>query len=127
MRREPEAWSLLTDGAATLQRSLLNIMWQDDDFEPHKAELLDLLTRFGLLAPLPRKADAWVVPALLPMRSGRPEVPFGWPSRAAATTSATQAATTAMTTSAIKSVRSRPSQVCRESRVRRCYRARAAT
>ena len=83
MRREPDAWSLLTDGSATLQRPLLNLLWQHDDFEPHKTELLDLLTRFGLLAPVPRKADAWIVPALLPAsRSARPEPPFGWPPRA---------------------------------------------
>lgn len=80
MRREPDAWSLLTDGAATLSRSLLNIFWQDDDFEPHKAELLDLLTRFGLLVPVPLKSDAWLVPALL-RETRRPDPPFGWPSR----------------------------------------------
>ena len=74
MRREPEAWSMLTDGSATLKRQLLDILWQEDDFEPHKAELLDLLTRFGLIVPVPRKADVWIVPALL-KETSRPEAP----------------------------------------------------
>ena len=81
IRREPEAWSLLVDGSATLRQSLLDILWQDDDFEPHKSELLDLLTRFGLVVPVPRKADTWIVPALL-RESTRPQAPFGWPARA---------------------------------------------
>ena len=80
MRREPEAWSKLTDGSAILERRLLDVLWQEDDFEPHKAELLDLLTRFGLIVPVPRKSDAWIVPALL-RETSRPEAPFGWPSR----------------------------------------------
>ena len=82
IRREPEAWSMLTDGGATLKRQLLDILWQEDDFEPHKTELLDLLTRFGLIVPVPRKIDTWIVPALL-RETTRPEAPLGWPARPA--------------------------------------------
>ena len=51
--------------------------------QPHKSELLDLLARFGLIVPVPRKADTWIVPALL-KETSRPEAPLGWPARPAA-------------------------------------------
>lgn len=62
---QPENWSMLTDGRATLKRELLNVLWDHADFIDHKPELIELLTRFGLAIPLPKKPDELLVPALL--------------------------------------------------------------
>jgi hypothetical protein len=35
LRHEPEAWALLTKGAATLQRKLLSVLWSQTSIEPH--------------------------------------------------------------------------------------------
>lgn len=78
MREEPESWELLTGGKATLQRRLLDILWSTADYKEHKHELLDLMTRFNLAVPVPKRSDEWMVPALLvDVRSSSP--PSNWP------------------------------------------------
>ena len=52
IRKEPDAWSLLTEGKATLQSKLLAILWSDAEFAPHKTELLELCKDFGLVVPV---------------------------------------------------------------------------
>ena len=79
IREEPEAWGLLTSGQATLQRKLLNILWSGDEFKEHKHELLDLMTRFRLAVPVPKKSDEWIIPALLVDRP-HASPPSAWPS-----------------------------------------------
>lgn len=78
LREEPDAWSLLTDGRATLQRRLLDILWSGDDFAAYRTELLDLLTLFGLVVPVPNKPNVFLVPSLLPAAVAS-SVPHGWP------------------------------------------------
>ena len=75
VRKEPEAWEALTDGRATLAKPLLNILWNQAEFEPYKAELLDLMQRFGLFVPIPNKPQHWLVPTLLKESKS---VPPGW-------------------------------------------------
>ena len=79
IREEPEAWSLLTEGKATLQRKLLDILWSADEFAPHKPALLDLLTSFGLAIPLPSRPNDFLIPALLPPAASSSARPHGWP------------------------------------------------
>ena len=79
IREEPDAWSLLTAGKATLQRKLLDILWSAGEFAPHKAALLDLLTRFGLAIPLNARPNEFLVPALLPPTATATARPHGWP------------------------------------------------
>ena len=78
IREEPEAWEMLTKGKATLQRKLLNILWSGEDFKEHKPVLLDLMIRFGLAVPVPKKSDEWLVPALL-VDAPLSEPPRNWP------------------------------------------------
>ena len=74
----PAAWSALTDGQATLTRELLEILWDQDEFKATKGPLLELLARFSLLIPVPRKQDEFLVPALLRDTSGM-NAPASWP------------------------------------------------
>ena len=78
IREEPEAWEMLTKGKATLQHKLLNILWSGEDFKEHKPVLLDLMIRFGLAVPVPKKSDEWLVPALL-VDVPSSEPPRNWP------------------------------------------------
>uniref|UniRef100_A0A7S2GH12 COR domain-containing protein n=1 Tax=Haptolina brevifila TaxID=156173 RepID=A0A7S2GH12_9EUKA len=65
IREEPEAWELLTGGKAILKKRLLQLLWSDAEFASHTAALLDLIQRFALAVPVPRKSDEWIVPPLL--------------------------------------------------------------
>ena len=78
IREEPAAWSLLTDGKATLQRKLIDILWSGPEFRSQQTELLDLLTRFGLAIPLPSRQDEYLIPALLPVAAAAVR-PNRWP------------------------------------------------
>jgi len=81
IRREPAAWAQLTRGRATLHRKLLDILWQHADFAERKVELLDLMTRFGLVVPVPGRRDEYLVPPLLP-QAAMFTSPWGWPTLA---------------------------------------------
>ena len=78
IRKEREAWEMLTEGRATLQRKLLNILWSSADFKEHRAELIDLAQRFGLMIPVPKRSDEWLIPALLRDKPSA-QTPSGWP------------------------------------------------
>ena len=64
IREEPEAWSLLTDGKATLKHELLDILWSGSEFADKQNELLELITTFGLAIPMPSRKNEFLVPAL---------------------------------------------------------------
>ncbi|CAK0831290.1 unnamed protein product [Prorocentrum cordatum] len=64
-REELAAWKELTQGSGILHRCVLDILWQSQDFSQHRQELLLLMRQFGLLVPLPNRADQYLVPALL--------------------------------------------------------------
>jgi len=80
MRADEIAWRRLTRGQGYLQKKILDVLWQGKEFQPHKTELLDLMLKFGLVVPVPRSADDFIVPALL---QDLPSVsmPPGWPTR----------------------------------------------
>ena len=84
-REEPQAWSQLTEGSATLSSSLLRLLWSDSEFAAHFDALLDLVTRFGLASPVPikpgggsKEEGSFLVPALL-RNSPQSAPPAGWP------------------------------------------------
>ena len=77
-REQPEAWSQLIEGKATLSSSLLRLLWSDAEFAPHFEALLDLVTNFGLAIPLPTRPNEFLVPALLPAATLAAQ-PRGWP------------------------------------------------
>jgi hypothetical protein len=64
-REQGKAFELLTRGRARLQRPLLRVLWADSEYAPHQDKLLELMTRFGLVIPVPGADDEFLVPALL--------------------------------------------------------------
>ena len=65
-REQEEAWALLTEGDATLQKKLLDVLWSAPEFASAAGELLRLMLRVSLLVPLPSRPTDFLVPALLP-------------------------------------------------------------
>ena len=78
MRTEPEAWDALTKGRATLNRKLVNVLWQQPRFAQHKELLLDIMRKFRMVVPVRGRTDEYLLPVLLPELT-HPLQPFGWP------------------------------------------------
>ena len=81
-RAEPEAWDALTRGRATLNRRLINVLWQQPQFAQHKELLLDIMIKFRVIVPVRGRSDEYLLPTLLPELT-HPLQPFGWPPLAA--------------------------------------------
>ena len=49
IRTLPDAWRALCKGSAILKRPLLDLLWQGEEFAPHKTELIDIMERFSVM------------------------------------------------------------------------------